>query len=157
MKRLLLTSSFVLAALALSVSNVAASGAYRVSYHSSQQLLIARDRAHAARKAPLYWNSCLARYANQQAQAMASRHALFHSNVRRLFGCRTGAGQAGENVGAIYTGGVSMTHNFLDTTINGAFMASPHHRANILGPYHYVGTAWARSQNGDWFIAVEFA
>jgi uncharacterized protein YkwD len=156
MKRLLLTLAVVAAALTLSVSNVAASGSGRVSYHSSQQLLIAKDRARS-HKAPLYWSACLARYAKQQAQAMAARDTMYHSNVARLFGCRTYASQVGENVGVISTGGTAVTHNFLDGTVNNLFMASPHHRANILGPYHYVGTAWAQSANGDWFIAVEFA
>jgi uncharacterized protein YkwD len=36
------------------------------------------------------------------------------------------------------------------------FMASPEHHANIMGPYHYVGTAWAIAPNGTAYIAVEF-
>jgi uncharacterized protein YkwD len=155
MKRSLLVAAFVLAALPLSAVNAAASGSGRVVYHSSQQFLIGKDRGHA-HKAALYWSACLGRYAKQQAQAMAARDTMYHSNISRMFGCRTGARQVGENVGVIKTGGVAVNHDFLDRTINSAFMASPHHRANILGPYHYVGSAWAQSANGDWFVAVEF-
>ena len=154
MKRLVLASLFVLAAIPLTTANVAAAGSGRVAYHSSQQLLIAKDR-NLSHRAPLYWSSCLARYAKQQAQAMAARNSLYHSNIRRMFSCRTGR-QVGENVGELQTGGVAVSHDFLDRTINSAFMASPHHRANIMGPYHYVGTAWAQNANGNWFIAVEF-
>lgn len=154
MKRSLLIGAFVLAALPFTATTVAASGSYAVRYHSSQQLLIAKDRGHS-RKAPLYWSACLARYASQQARAMAARDSLYHSNISRLFRCHTGGRQVGENVGAIY-GDAAASRNFLDGTINSAFMASPHHRANILGPYHYVGTAWAKSASGDWYIAVEF-
>ena len=155
MKRFLLAAAFVVAALPLGAINASASGSGRVVYHSSQQFLISKDRGRA-HKAPLYWSACLARYAKQQAQAMAARDAMYHSNVGRMFSCRTGARQVGENVGFIGTGGVSVTHDFLDRTINSMFMASPHHRDNILGPYHYMGSAWAQNANGDWFVAVEF-
>jgi uncharacterized protein YkwD len=37
------------------------------------------------------------------------------------------------------------------------FMNSPEHRANILGPYHYVATAWVVAPNGYAYIAVEFS
>jgi uncharacterized protein YkwD len=36
------------------------------------------------------------------------------------------------------------------------FMNSPEHKANILGPYHYVATAWKVAANGTAYIAVEF-
>jgi uncharacterized protein YkwD len=36
------------------------------------------------------------------------------------------------------------------------FMNSPDHRANIMGPYRYVGTAWKVSATGKGYIAVEF-
>jgi len=37
------------------------------------------------------------------------------------------------------------------------FMNSAEHRANILGPYRYVATAWAVAPNGAAYIAVEFS
>ena len=37
------------------------------------------------------------------------------------------------------------------------FMASPKHRANILGPFHYVGVVWVVAPSATAFIAVEFS
>jgi uncharacterized protein YkwD len=37
------------------------------------------------------------------------------------------------------------------------FLASPGHRANIMGPYRYVGTSWVVARNGYAYIAVEFS
>lgn len=37
------------------------------------------------------------------------------------------------------------------------FMASPEHRANILGPYDCMATAWVVGSNGYGYIAVEFS
>jgi len=36
------------------------------------------------------------------------------------------------------------------------FVASPDHLANILGPNHYVASAWVVASNGYGYIAVEF-
>jgi uncharacterized protein YkwD len=36
-------------------------------------------------------------------------------------------------------------------------MNSADHRANILGPYHYVATSWVTAPNGYAYIAVEFS
>jgi len=41
--------------------------------------------------------------------------------------------------------------------MNALFMGSPEHRANILGPYHYVATVWAVAPNGYAYIAEEFS
>jgi uncharacterized protein YkwD len=35
-------------------------------------------------------------------------------------------------------------------------MGDAPHRANILGPYHYVGVAWVLGANGSAYLAVEF-
>ena len=81
---------------------------------------------------------------------MAAQGFISHANGVQLdLGCRLGY-RAGENVG--YTsGGIN------DAQLNTLFMNSPEHRANIMGPYHYVGTAWARGANGAAYIAVEFS
>ena len=63
-------------------------------------------------------------------------------------GCHLGL-RAGENVGYLSNG-------INDVKMNAVFMASPGHRANILGPYHYVGVAWVVAPNGSAYIAVEF-
>ena len=130
--------------------------AQRFMVGSVQQILVNRDRA-GARKARLNWGVCLVKYAKAQAAAMARRDAMYHSNIARMFSCRLGSRQVGENVGVVQTGGASLSQSTLDSIVNQAFMHSPHHRANIMGPYHFVATAWSRAANGDYFIAVEFA
>lgn len=116
---------------------------------SAQQALINSDRA-AAGLGPLNWSGCLASIAAGQAQAMANAGAIFHgSGVSQDFGCRLGSSQTGENVGEWGNGSC-------DSCINQLFMGSAPHRANILGPYRYVGTAWV-VKGGIGYIAVEFA
>ncbi|HET7465190.1 MAG TPA: CAP domain-containing protein [Candidatus Dormibacteraeota bacterium] len=115
---------------------------------SYEQVLINRDRA-AAGLHPLGWNGCLARIAGANARRMAVQGYISHTNGASLdLGCGLGV-QGGENVGW-WSGGVN------DAQLNAMFMASPDHRANIMGPYHYVATAWAVGANGYAYIAVEF-
>lgn len=117
---------------------------------SAQQSYINADRA-AAGLPPLSWSSCLAGIAAGQSSAMASRGSIFHGNgVNQDFGCGLGSSQTGENVG-YWSGGIN------DAQLNTMFMNSPEHRANIMGPYHYVGTAWVVAANGYGYITVEFA
>ena len=117
---------------------------------SYQQSLINRDRA-AAGLPPLTWSSCLAPIAVSNAVRLSRQGWVqpYHTNGAQLdLGCRLGT-HAGENVG-YWSAGVN------DAQLNTLFMASPEHRANILGPYHYVATAWAVAPNGAAYIAVEF-
>ena len=116
---------------------------------STQQVLINQDRARYGLR-PLTWSSCLASVALSNAYRMAKQGYISHTDgPTRDLGCHLGY-QAGENVGW-WSGGVN------DAQINAMFMNSPDHRANILGPYHYVATAWATSSNGTAYIAVEFS
>lgn len=116
---------------------------------STQQALINQDRASAGLR-PLTWSSCLHNVAVSNAQRMAAQGYISHTNGPSVdLGCRLG-NQAGENVGW-WSGGIN------DPQLNSMFWASPDHRANILGPYHYVATAWAVAPNGYAYIAVEFS
>jgi len=115
---------------------------------SYQQVLINADRARAGLR-PLSWSSCLAAVAIANARRMAAQGYISHTSGPWLdLGCRLGS-QGGENVGW-WSAGVN------DAQLNSMFMASWDHRANILGPYHYVATAWAVGANGYAYIAVEF-
>jgi uncharacterized protein YkwD len=119
-----------------------------VSIGSAQQSLINRDRA-AAGLPPLSWSGCLAGIAASWASYMARTGVFQHGpGVNQDFGCGLGSSQCGENI-AWMTGGAN------DAQANSMFMASPEHRANILGPYRFVGTAWA-SGGGKWYIVEEF-
>jgi hypothetical protein len=116
---------------------------------SVQQTLINQDRAAAA-LAPLSWSSCLAAVAVQNAERIMAQGYLSHTNGPTLdLNCGQGATQGGENI-AYMSGGIN------DTQANTMFMNSPSHKANILGPYQYVATAWAVAPNGYAYIAEEF-
>jgi uncharacterized protein YkwD len=116
---------------------------------STQQALINQDRARYG-LAPLTWSNCLYSIAVSNAARMAAQGYISHTDgAQRDLGCGLGR-QGGENVGW-WSGGIN------DSQLNTMFMNSPDHRANILGPYHYVATAWAIGANGAAYIAVEFA
>lgn len=116
---------------------------------SLQQTLINQDRATAGLP-PLVWNACLAQIALDNAQRMAAAGAISHADgVQRDLACVGGATRSGENVG-------DTSNGIDDVQLNSLFMASPPHRANILGAFNYVGTAWALDSRGYGYIAVEF-
>jgi hypothetical protein len=116
---------------------------------SAQQTLINQDRA-AAGLASLSWSSCLAAVAVQNAERIMTQGSLSHTNGPTLdLACGQGATQGGENI-AYMSGGIN------DAQANSMFMNSPPHKANILGPYQFVATAWAVAPNGYAYIAEEF-
>lgn len=116
---------------------------------STQQTLINRDRASAG-LGPLTWSSCLYNVAASNARRMAAQGYISHTNGPSVdLGCGLGH-QAGENVG-YWSAGIN------DSQLNSMFWASAEHRANILGPYHYVATAWVVAPNGYAYIAVELS
>src|SRR2546422_3205243 len=120
-----------------------------VAIGTGQWGLINQDRAAAGLPA-LRWNACLAAIAAQNAARMAAQGFISHTNGPTLdLGCHLGL-RAGENVGYLSSG-------INDVKMNAMFMASPAHRANILGPYRYVGVAWVVAPNGNAYIAVEFS
>ena len=114
---------------------------------TGQWALINQDRA-AAGLPPLQWSPCLAAVATQNAQRMAAQGYISHANgpIQDL-ACHLGS-RTGENIG--FTGGGPN-----DAWMNSWFMGDAPHRANILGPYHYVGTAWVMGARGA-YLAVEF-
>jgi uncharacterized protein YkwD len=115
---------------------------------SQQQVLINSDRASRG-LASLSWSGCLYNVALANARRIAAQGYLSHTNgPQEDLGCRLG-NRAGENIG-YWSGGVN------DAQLNTMFMNSPEHYANIMGPYHYVATAWVVASNGRGYIAVEF-
>jgi uncharacterized protein YkwD len=128
---------------------IAAAPPPAIVVRSTQQALINQDRARYG-LSPLTWSSCLYNVAVSNAQRMAAQGFISHTNGPSVdLSCGQGH-QAGENVG-YWSAGVN------DSQLNTMFMNSPDHRANILGPYHYVATAWALGSNGYGYIAVEFS
>jgi uncharacterized protein YkwD len=119
----------------------------RASAGTGQFGLINQDRQRAG-LAPLQWSDCLASIATQQAARMAAQGYISHANGRTLdLGCHLGT-RTGENIG--FQGG-----SINDVAMNAWFMGDAPHRANILGPYHYVGVAWVWG-GGTAYLAVEF-
>jgi uncharacterized protein YkwD len=119
-----------------------------VAVGTGQWGLINQDR-QAAGLAPLQWSPCLANVASGQAARMAAQGYISHANGRTLdLGCHLGP-RTGENIG-FQGGGIN------DAAMNAWFMGDAPHRANILGPYHYVGVAWVLAPNGTAYLAVEF-
>jgi uncharacterized protein YkwD len=109
--------------------------------------LINQDRQRAG-LSPLQWSECLATIAKQQAARMAAQGYISHANGRALdLGCHLGT-RTGENIG--------FQSSINDAAMNAWFMGDAPHRANILGPYRYVGVAWVRAANGTAYLAVEF-
>jgi hypothetical protein len=116
---------------------------------SAQQNLINQDRAAAALGA-LNWSDCLAAVAVQNAERIMAQGYLSHTNGPTLdLACGVGATQGGENI-AYMSGGIN------DAQANTMFMNSAPHKANILGPYQYVATAWSVAPNGYAYVAEEF-
>jgi uncharacterized protein YkwD len=99
----------------------------------------------------LQWNSCLAGIAQLHANEMAQAGHIYHGDgVQRDLRCGLGSNQAGENVGMTSPG-------IDDNRIFAGFMGSAGHKANILGPYRYIGTAWVTGADGAGYVSVEFA
>ena len=116
---------------------------------TAQQALINQDRA-ASGLGALSWSDCLAAVAVQNAERIMAQGALSHTNGPTLdLDCGIGSTQGGENI-AYLSGGIN------DTEANTLFMNSAPHRANILGPYQYVATAWSVASNGYAYVAEEF-
>jgi uncharacterized protein YkwD len=116
---------------------------------SRQQALTNQARA-AANLPPLAWSQCLANVASLHAMQMATAGRIYHGDgVDRDLACGLGSRQSGENVGET-SGGVD------DQRIFDAFMNSSGHRANILGPYRFIGTAWVVGLDGTGYVSVEF-
>lgn len=116
---------------------------------SPLQTLINQDRA-AAGLPPLAWSDCLASVAQQNAQRIANQGFLSHTDGPTVdLTCGTGATSAGENIAYISSG-------IDDAQVNTMYMNSAPHKANILGNYNYVGTAWVVAPNGYGYNAEEF-
>jgi len=126
----------------------ARAAAPQVAGGTGQWGLINQDRV-AAGLAPLQWSPCLANVAAGQAARMAAQGYISHANGRTLdLACKLGT-RSGESIG-FQGGGIN------DAAMNAWFMGDAPHRANILGPYQYVGVAWVFAPNHTAYLAVEF-
>ena len=80
---------------------------------------------------------------------MAAQGYISHAGGRLLdLGCHLGM-YASESIG-VQWGHID------DAAMNAWFMGDPIHRANIMGPYHWVGAAWVWGANHEAYLAIEF-
>jgi uncharacterized protein YkwD len=104
------------------------------------------DRATGGREA-VRLAERLSRYAVRHSRRMAELGSIFHSGERQLRDALEGTGweTAGENVGV----GASVRG------VQRAFMASPPHRANILGPsFDHAAVGVVRAGGVVWVTVV---
>jgi hypothetical protein len=94
--------------------------------------------------APLTADSSLTSYARSHTATMIASGTIFHSGG--LGSITSGWTRMGENVGMGPTPSI----------IHQAFMASPGHRANILGDYNFAGIGADTSPNGTTFVTLVF-
>ena len=132
-----------------SVATPRTAPAVKTQLGSQLQALINKARASGG-LSPLIWNDCLAAVALLNAQRMAIQGYLSPANGISLDGnCHLGSGKPAEMLA--YWSTVN------DAAANSVFMSNPVQHANIMGPFRYVGTAWAVSPAGIAFIAVELS
>lgn len=113
---------------------------------------INQDRAAAALP-PLAWNQCLAAVANTQVQRLAAQGFISSADgTARDAGCHLGSlGSAPPGEVLTYWSGVN------DAQVNSLITTDPVQRALVLGPYHYLGGAWAVGPSGVAYLALELA
>jgi len=92
-------------------------------------------------------SSCVDKFAEKQARAMARRQQMFHQPMGPILQkCRLG--QVGENVAYGFSGGAATTT---------AWLASPGHRANLLNPKHrLIGVGAYQDSGGVWYVSQVF-
>lgn len=95
---------------------------------------------------PLSVHSDLVTGARNHTARMLPTGTIFHSTSEQLSSVTTGWLVLGENVGK--GGSTSSLHN--------AFMASPSHKANILGDYDRVGVGVDLDDGGKIYVTVLF-
>jgi len=104
---------------------------------------------NGSRGGGLCWNDQLAGFAQGWANWMAANNSLTHQNLNNLIG-QTGFSTMGEN---LIVGPLDMTADQME----GAWMNSPGHRANILnGAFSAAGVGVATDSQGQLWVAVDF-
>jgi len=111
-----------------------------------------QDRV-AAGLPPLTWNQCLAAVATSQVQRVAAQGFVSSAGGPVAdAGCHLGGlGSPAPAEVLNHWSGVN------DAQVNSLITADPVQRAAVLGPYHYLGAAWAVAPSGVAFLALELA
>lgn len=98
-------------------------------------------------KRALKKNSCLQAYARAQAKRQATKHKMYHQNLRpALHRCEMK--MVGENVAYGFTNAAKVQR---------AWLNSPPHRKNMLnGKFNRIGVGVYKSKTGTFYYAVVF-
>lgn len=115
----------------------------------SALLQLTQSARNRSRMPALQLHGGLREVARRHAEHMAGRGALFHSGdlTQAVSAVVPGWTRVGENVAV----GSSMDG------IHNSLMASPGHRANILGNYTMIGIGVARDGRGRYWVTQVFA
>jgi len=135
----------LLTAVALAVTLVPAVASADASEESQFVSLINQSRSSAG-LAPLSTQGDLISYARKHTEKMIAEGTISHSTSAELSSATTGWSLLGENVGM--GPDPALLHK--------AFMNSPSHRENILGPFDRVGVGAERAPDGTLFVTVIF-
>ena len=60
-------------------------------------------------------------------------------------------------LGALTAENIAYWATINDSAVNTVVMGNPTQKANLLGPYHYLGAAWATSASGVAYLVQEFS
>ena len=136
--------AFLTVALAVVVSSVVP--AVAAPSDETEFVSLINQTRTAAGLGPLTGYEDLVDDARRHTAEMIAAGKIYHSTSAQLSSYTTGWTQVGENVG------MGPNPSILHT----AFMASPSHKANILGDYDRVGVGADRAPDGTMFVTVLF-
>ena len=92
-------------------------------------------------------SSCVDRYAERQARAMAKKQQMYHQDLAPIL-TKCKLRSVGENVAYGYPSGKAVTK---------AWMASKGHRENLLrSEYRLIGVGAVKDSDGRWYVAQVF-
>lgn len=133
-------------AVALVLALGAAPAAYATASEEAQFVALMNEARATAGLGPLSVYADLLDDARRHTGDMISQGTIFHSSNAQLAAATSGWSLLGENVGMGPDPDV----------LQAAFMASPTHKANILGAFDRVGVGAERAPDGTLFVTVMF-
>lgn len=145
--RAALVAATTLVALGAAAPGVAVAAPSASSRYESDTVTHANAERTKAKKKAVKASSCVDRYAERQARAMAKKQQLYHQDLAPILKkCKLRS--VGENVAYGYPNGKAVTK---------AWMASTGHRANLLrSEYRLIGVGAVKDGDGRWYVAQVF-
>jgi uncharacterized protein YkwD len=136
---LLLTAAALVAGPLVQPAAASVSGRYEHSVNIHTNTERADQHLTALKK-----STCLDRYAERQARAMAKKQKMYHQKLGPILS-KCHLREVGENVGFGFPTGEAVT---------AGWMASPPHRQNLLNPDHrLIGVGAYQDSHGWWYVS----